>query len=167
MRYLMSCAVAACLLASPTIAQPAENMVVFRAGERPGMVTPSPNFTGTVYIERAYDNLDAFASNGVKVTFLPGSRSFWHSHPAGQVLIVTEGIGWVQERGGQRMEMRAGDVVWTPPGVVHWHGGSATNGVTHYGIQQYENGRNILWQGPVSDEEYIAGENQASTAAKN
>jgi quercetin dioxygenase-like cupin family protein len=91
---------------------------------------------------------------GAYVTFEPGSRSAWHTHPLGQTLVVTAGSGWVQQEGGRRQELRPGDVVWTPPGVKHWHGATAANGMTHMAIQESLDGRNVEWQEKVSDEQY-------------
>jgi quercetin dioxygenase-like cupin family protein len=75
-------------------------------------------------------------------------------HPAGQVLIVTDGTGWVQEEGGEKIVMQPGDVIWTPPGVKHWHGATDTTSVKHIAIQQYEDGENVVWLEPVTDEQY-------------
>lgn len=131
-----------------------QSMELSENGSREGFIGPSDKFTGTAYIEPVFSNTDPFAVNGGEVTFLPGSRSNWHTHPAGQVLIVTEGIGWVQEEGGEKIVMRPGDVIWTPPGVKHWHGATQANAVTHYAIQQFEDGENVNWMEPVTDEQY-------------
>lgn len=129
-------------------------MVVTTSAERGGQLAGEENFTGTVYVEPVFDAEKPFAVNSGKVTFLPGARTNWHSHPAGQMLVVTEGTGWVVTRGGQRIAMNAGDVIWTPPGVEHWHGAADDNAVSHYAIQQYENGKNVVWLEPVSDAAY-------------
>ncbi len=91
------------------------------------------------------------------MTFAPGARSAWHSHPAGQVLVVTSGVGWVQERGGERRRIEAGDVVWTPPNVEHWHGATPENAMSHIAIQEAVDGSVVEWLEPVSDEEYEGG----------
>lgn len=88
------------------------------------------------------------------MTFLPGVRSKWHTHPAGEVLIVTDGVDWVQEKGGEKIVIEPGDVIWTPPGVKHWHGATNTTSVKHVAIQQYEDGENILRMEAVTDEQY-------------
>jgi quercetin dioxygenase-like cupin family protein len=88
------------------------------------------------------------------VTFAPGARTAWHTHPAGQILIVTYGTGWIQQWGAERREIKPGDVVWIPPGVKHWHGGTATNGMSHMAIQEMVDGRNVDWLEKVSDEQY-------------
>jgi 4-carboxymuconolactone decarboxylase len=92
--------------------------------------------------------------SGAYVTFEPGARSAWHTHPLGQTLIVTAGTGWVQEWNGEKHEIRPGDVVWTPPGVKHWHGATATSGITHLAIQESLDGKNVDWMEKVSDEQY-------------
>ena len=132
----------------------AGEMRIIENGSREGFIGSSEQFTGTAYIEPVFANEDPFAVNGGKVTFLPGARSNWHTHPAGQVLVVTEGTGWVQEAGEPRREMHAGDVVWCPPEVKHWHGATATTAVTHIAIQQFKDGENVVWQEPVTDEQY-------------
>lgn len=142
---------AALLVTSAAFAQ---SMEVTKNGSREGMIGAADKFTGTAYIEPVFSNQEPFVVNGGKVTFLPGARSNWHTHPAGQVLIVTEGTGWVQEEGGEKIVMQPGDVVWTPPGVKHWHGATDTNAVTHYAIQQFEEGENVVWMEPVTDAQY-------------
>lgn len=132
----------------------AQGMEVIESGSRKGMIGSPDNFTGTAYVEPVFSNREPFVVNGGKVTFLPGARSNWHTHPAGQVLIVTEGTGWVQEEGQAKRVMRAGDVVWCPPEVKHWHGATDTTAVTHYAIQQFKDGKNVVWMEPVSDAHY-------------
>ena len=92
----------------------------------------------------------------VRVTFEPGARTAWHNHPAGQYLIVTSGVGWVQERGGKKREIRSGDVVWTPPGVVHWHGATTTDALSHLAIWDFVEGSGGELMEHVSDEDYLA-----------
>ena len=132
----------------------AQQMEVTKAGTRDGMIGSSDLFTGTVYVEPVFSNKEPFVVNAGKVTFLPGARSNWHTHPAGQMLIVTEGTGWVQEEGQDKHVMQAGDVVWCPPGVKHWHGATEGTAVTHYAVQQFEDGENVTWMEPVSDEDF-------------
>tara|TARA_B100000614_G_scaffold250572_1_gene260891 strand:+ start:131204 stop:132394 length:1191 start_codon:yes stop_codon:yes gene_type:complete len=139
-------------LASP--AALADGMEITRNGSRDGMIGPADKFTGTAYIEPVFSNQEPFVVNGGKVTFLPGARSNWHTHPAGQVLVVTEGKGWVQEEGKARQVMKPGDVVWCPPGVKHWHGATDTTAVTHMAVQQFKDGKNVVWLEPVSDDQY-------------
>lgn len=148
---LIATTLAAALVSGSALAQ---SMQVYENGSREGSLGSADLFTGTAYVEPLFPNEEPFAVNGGKVTFLPGARSNWHTHPAGQVLIVTEGTGWVQQEGGEKIVMRPGDVVWTPPGVKHWHGATDGNAVTHYAIQQFEDGENVVWMEPVSDEDY-------------
>jgi quercetin dioxygenase-like cupin family protein len=91
------------------------------------------------------------------VTFEPGARSHWHTHPLGQTLVVTAGCGWTQCEGEPIVEIRAGDVIWCPPGHKHWHGASATTSMTHMAIQEALDGRNVVWMEPVTDEQYLPG----------
>ncbi|OLC39298.1 MAG: cupin [Gemmatimonadetes bacterium 13_1_40CM_4_65_7] len=93
-------------------------------------------------------------TSGGRVTFEPGARTAWHTHPLGQTLIVTAGTGWVQEWGGPTEEIREGDVVWIPPGQKHWHGATPTGTMTHIAIQEFLDGKNVNWMETVSDEQY-------------
>ncbi len=95
-------------------------------------------------------------TTGGNVTFAPGARSAWHTHPAGQILIVTSGKGWVQEEGGEKRVIEPGDVIWTPPDVKHWHGATATNSMSHIALTNVEDGENVVWMEKVSDEQYLA-----------
>lgn len=97
---------------------------------------------------------DPSHTSGAYVTFEPGARSAWHTHPLGQTLIVTAGTGWVQQEGGEKQDIKPGDVIWIPPGVKHWHGATATNGMTHIAIQEQLDGKNVEWMEQVSDEQY-------------
>ena len=92
--------------------------------------------------------------SGGHVTFEPGARSAWHTHPLGQTLIVTSGLGWVQAEGGPIEEIRPGDVVWFPPGLKHWHGATPTTAMTHIAITEFQDGKNVDWLEKVSDEQY-------------
>jgi quercetin dioxygenase-like cupin family protein len=93
----------------------------------------------------------------VSVTFEPGARSAWHTHPLGQTLIVTAGCGWTQCEGEPIVEIRAGDVIWCPPGHKHWHGAAANTAMTHIGIQEALDGVSVVWMEKVTDEEYAVG----------
>jgi quercetin dioxygenase-like cupin family protein len=92
--------------------------------------------------------------SGGQVTFEAGARTMWHTHPLGQTLIVTSGLGWAQREGGPIEEIRPGDVVWFPPGEKHWHGATATNAMTHIAITESLDGKNVEWMEKVSDEQY-------------
>ncbi|MCY1417265.1 Cupin domain protein [compost metagenome] len=90
------------------------------------------------------------------MTFQPGARSVWHTHPLGQTLVVTSGMGWIQQENGEKIVIKPGDVIWTPPGVKHWHGATATTGMSHIAIQESLDGKNVEWLEPVTDAQYEA-----------
>lgn len=106
-----------------------------RNGSRPTAIGPAETFTGMVTVDQLFSPTDSTRAAGALVSFTPGARSAWHSHPAGQTLVVTAGTGWIQARGGEKQEIKPGDVIWTPPGVIHWHGATATNSMSHIAIQ--------------------------------
>jgi quercetin dioxygenase-like cupin family protein len=139
------------LAAAPALA---ESMQIWPNGSRPSAKGPDATFTGSVRIDPLFAATEPSRTSGGQVTFEPGARSAWHSHPAGQMLIVTSGTGWVQERNGQKREIKPGDVIWTPPGVEHWHGATATNGMSHIAIQESVDGKNVEWMEKVSDDQY-------------
>ena len=139
-------------LAGPAAAD--EKMQVFSNGSRPSAKGPEATFTGSVRVDPQFGAPGETPLSAGHVTFEPGARSAWHTHPAGQLLIITSGTGWVQEWNGRKREVKPGDVVWTPPGVKHWHGASATVGASHYAIQNSVNGKNVDWMETVSDEDY-------------
>lgn len=112
------------------------------------------NFTGSVTIAPLFSATPYTRAAGASVTFDPGARSAWHSHPAGQTLIVTAGSGWIQEWGIPKRELKVGDVVWTPPGVKHWHGATADEAMTHIAVQENVDGKVVDWMDQVSDDEY-------------
>jgi 4-carboxymuconolactone decarboxylase len=115
------------------------------------------NFTGAVGVELLFEVTAPSRLAGARVTFAPGARTAWHSHPLGQTLIVTTGAGWVQQEGGEKQEIRPGDVVWTPPGVKHWHGATATDRLTHIALtEQQPDGKRVEWMEKVSDAQYNA-----------
>jgi quercetin dioxygenase-like cupin family protein len=111
-------------------------------------------FTGAVEVQQLFPAHDPSRTSGGKVTFEPGARSAWHTHPLGQILIVTEGTGWIQQWGGPIEEIRKGDVIWIPPGVKHWHGATPTTAMTHIAIQEQLNGKAVVWMEKVTDEQY-------------
>ncbi|APR78540.1 Transcriptional regulator [Minicystis rosea] len=124
------------------------------ASARPPTTGAPANFTGAVTIASLFAATEPSNVSGGSVTFEPGARSAWHSHPAGQTLIVTAGAGWVQEWGGAKRAIKPGDVVWTPPGVKHWHGATRTERMTHLAVQQMVDGKVGTWMEQVSDEQY-------------
>jgi quercetin dioxygenase-like cupin family protein len=119
---------------------------------------PAEYFTGDVRIDPLFADNESAPYAGAYVTFSPGARSAWHTHPAGQRLIVTHGVGRTQQWGGAVEEIRAGDVVWCPPGVKHWHGASPTSAMTHLALTGVRDGQNVEWLEKVSDEQYGAAE---------
>ncbi|HLH25120.1 MAG TPA: cupin domain-containing protein [Chloroflexota bacterium] len=131
-------------------------IVVTPNGSRPSARGAPQNFTGSVVIDPLFDATEHTHATGGLVSFEPCARTAWHTHPAGQTLIVTSGIGWVQQWHGERREIKPGDVVWIPPDVKHWHGATATNRMSHIAITNVVNGRNVDWLEPVSDAEYGA-----------
>lgn len=152
MRQIVTGIVGLALLGSETAL--AESSVISRNGSRPSTAGPAEYFTGSVVVDPLYAANESTTSTGGLVTFMPGARSAWHTHPAGQVIIVTSGTGWVQEQGGEKREIRPGDVIWTPPGVRHWHGATATNGMSHIAVSNMRDGRNVDWGQQVTEEEY-------------
>jgi quercetin dioxygenase-like cupin family protein len=128
-----------------------------RSGSQPSAKGPAEYFTGNVRIDPLFEAPDPARARGASVTFEPGARSAWHTHPLGQTLIVTSGWGWVQSEGGPKMEIRPGDVVWCPPKEKHWHGATPTTAMTHIAIQEQLDGRVVEWLENVSDEQYEAG----------
>ena len=131
-------------------------MKIERAGSRPSGKGPADWFTGTVRIDPLFAPEAPARAAGNAVTFEPGARTAWHTHPLGQILIVTSGLGRVQRVGGPVEEIRPGDVVWFEPGEKHWHGASPTTAMTHVAIQEALDGRAVDWMEHVSDEEYGA-----------
>ena len=129
-------------------------MEIKRSGSQPSGKGPATYFTGSVRIDPLVQTPDPARVRAASVTFEPGARTAWHTHPLGQTLIVTAGCGWVQQEGGPVEEIRPGDVVWFPPGVRHWHGATPTNAVTHIAIQEKLNGKVVDWMEKVSDEQY-------------
>lgn len=131
-------------------------MDIQRAGSAASVKGPSDWFTGTVRIDPLFDRSEPARVGGASVTFEPGARTAWHTHPLGQTLIVTSGVGWVQRGGGAVEEIRPGDVVWFPPGEKHWHGATATTAMTHIAIQKKLNGSPVDWLEKVADKHYLS-----------
>jgi quercetin dioxygenase-like cupin family protein len=150
--------IASALLLATLLSIPArsENATVSPNGSRPTENGPAANFTGNVLVDPLFGEKPGITATGGQVVFAPGARSAWHTHPAGQVLIITDGTGWVQEEGGIKREVKPGDVIWSPPGVKHWHGATATNGMRHIAISGMVNGKNVDWMEQVTDEQYRA-----------
>jgi quercetin dioxygenase-like cupin family protein len=132
-------------------------MDIKRSGSQPSTKGPADYFTGTVRIDPLFEANDPARAVGASVTFEPGARTAWHTHPLGQNLIVTAGRGWTQCWGGPIEEIRPGDVVRCPPGEKHWHGATPTTAMTHIAIQEQLDGKVVDWMEKVSDEQYLAG----------
>jgi quercetin dioxygenase-like cupin family protein len=124
-------------------------------GSRPSMRAPAEYFTGAVRMDPLMQTPDPARVQVVSVTFEPGSRTTWHTHPLGQTLVVTSGKGLAQSWGGRLQEIRAGDVVWFSPGEKHWHGAGPETAMTHIAIQEMEDGLAAAWMEAVSDEQYL------------
>jgi quercetin dioxygenase-like cupin family protein len=150
---LLTVTIASLLLAGSTFAQTGQ-LVIQRAGSEPSVQGPAERFTGAVRVDPLFPARNPGRTTGGSVTFEPGARSAWHTHPLGQILIVTAGVGRVQEWGGPVQEIRPGDIVWTPAGVKHWHGAAPTTAMTHIAIQEQHDGKTVDWMEKVSDEQY-------------
>ena len=139
--------------AAPAKSQP-DRLSVTQSKSQEGAKAFPGSFTGKVTVTAFLNPTDTLAASGALVAFEARGRTAWHTHPAGQTLYVTSGSGWVQEWNGKKTEIKTGDIVWTPPGVKHWHGGTATSPMTHVAIQALANGKNVDWMEPVTDEQY-------------
>jgi len=127
-----------------------------RVGSQASAAAPGEHFTGSVRIDPLHQAAGPARIVAVSVTFEPGARTAWHTHPLGQTLIVTAGCGLVQSRGGPVRTIRPGDVVWCPPGEKHWHGATATTAMAHVAILEQLDGKTVDWMEKVTDEEYGA-----------
>ena len=130
-------------------------MDIKRNGSQPSATGPAGYFTGAVRIDPLFDVADPARHFGAYVTFEPGARTAWHTHPLGQTLVVTAGCGRAQRWGGPVEEIRPGDVVWFPPGEKHWHGAAPTTAMTHMAIVEKLDGQTADWMEKVSDEQYL------------
>jgi quercetin dioxygenase-like cupin family protein len=131
-------------------------MDIKRRGSQPSTKGPTEYFTGSVRIDPLFQANEPARAAGASVTFEPGSRTAWHSHPLGQTLIVRSGSGLAQRWDGPIEEIRVGDVVWFPPGEKHWHGATASTAMAHIAIQEQLDGKTVDWMEKVSDEQYRA-----------
>ena len=153
--YIPALGLFALLLSTASaLAQSNQDIVVQRAGSEAPSIGAAQNFTGAVRIDGRFQGSAPARVSGGTVTFAPGARTAWHTHPLGQTLIVTAGVGRVQHWGGAIQEIGVGDVVWIPPGVKHWHGAAATTGMTHIAISEALDGKTVEWMEHVSDEQY-------------
>jgi quercetin dioxygenase-like cupin family protein len=129
-------------------------MEIKRNGSQPSARGPADYFTGAVRLDAPFRASEPARVAGALVTFEPGARTAWHTHPLGQTLIVTAGVGRAQREGGPVEEIRAGDIVWFPPGEKHWHGAAPSTAMTHIAIQESLDGKVVDWLEKVSDEQY-------------
>lgn len=129
-------------------------MEILRAGTRASAKGPAAWFTGTVRIDPLFNPFDAERVQGAQVTFEPGARTAWHTHPLGQTLIVVSGLGRAQRDGGPVEEIRPGDIVWFAPGERHWHGAAPDVAMTHIALQEVKDGKVVDWLEQVTDDEY-------------
>ncbi|RCR67409.1 (R)-mandelonitrile lyase [Larkinella punicea] len=129
-------------------------MEISRNGTQPSMVGPEDWFTGAVRIDPLFAKKEATKGAAALVTFEPGARTAWHTHPAGQTLIVISGMGWVQREGDPIEEIHPGDVIWIAPNEKHWHGASPTKAMSHIAIHEELNGEVVNWLEKVSDRDY-------------
>jgi quercetin dioxygenase-like cupin family protein len=129
-------------------------MEITRLGSQPSMKGPAEWFTGNVRIDPLFQPNGHRRAAAARVTFEPGARTAWHTHPVGQTLVITSGIGLVQRQGGPIEEVRPGDIVWFPPNEKHWHGASPSMSMTHIATQEELNGKVVDWMEKVTDEEY-------------
>lgn len=130
------------------------SIAVNPAGSKASAAGPADYFTGTVRIDAPFQGTEPARVGGATVTFEPGARTAWHTHPLGQTLIVTTGTGWVQEWGKPRQPLRPGDTVWIPPGVKHWHGARADAAMSHIAIAEAEDGSPVTWLEQVTESQY-------------
>lgn len=133
-----------------------QTMDIIRNGDQASNKGPEDWFTGDVRIDSMFQREAPSRLTGAIVTFEPGARTAWHTHPLGQTLIVTSGVGWTRCEGGPRVEIRAGDIISCPPGHKHWHGATSTNAMTHIAVQEALDGTNVTWMEQVPDEDYLS-----------
>jgi quercetin dioxygenase-like cupin family protein len=131
-----------------------QSINIQRSGSQPSSQGQAEHFTGSVRVDPLFSVIEPSRVAGARVTFEPGARTAWHTHPLGQALIVTAGTGWVQQWNGAVQEMREGDVVRIPPGAKHWHGATATTRMTHLALQEQLDGKLVDWMEKVGDEQY-------------
>ena len=132
-------------------------MEITRTGSQPSAKGPEDWFTGAVRIDPLFQPNNARRAAAAMVTFEPGARTAWHTHPLGQTLIITAGTGWVQREGGAVEQVYPGDIVWIEANEKHWHGATVKNGMTHIALQENLNGKVVDWMEKVSDEDYTKG----------
>lgn len=169
MKPLIGPLVAFSLMAAEAGAQASSQIRISTAGSSPSVQGAEQNFTGKVRVDGLFKADAPARIGGGTVTFEPGARTAWHTHPLGQTLIVTQGLGYVQQQGGPRQQIRPGDIVWIPPQVRHWHGATATTAMTHIALAEADDGKTVTWAQKVSDAEYnaapVSGQTTQNTPA--
>lgn len=145
---------AAAIGAAGVMSAQAEGIEIRANGSTPAMIGAANNFTGQAVISPLYPATEITRASTGLVNFAPGARTVWHTHPAGQLLIVTSGQGWVQEEGKDKRTINPGDVVWIPAGVKHWHGATVDGPMAHIAVSYMQGGKNVDWLEPVSDAQY-------------
>ncbi|MDO5622493.1 MAG: cupin domain-containing protein [Paracoccus sp. (in: a-proteobacteria)] len=128
---------------------------ITKAGTQPAMAGLAEWFTSTVSVQPLFGITEDRSFGAASVTFLPGARTHWHTHPKGQTMIVTAGVGWTQTRDGVRHEFQAGDVIWCPADIPHWHGATDCCAMTHIALNEARDGSVVTWLEPVTDAEYL------------
>lgn len=141
---------------APTTQSEGRGMEVTRSGTQPSQTGPAENFTGMVKVDSRFRGSAPARIGGGIVSFEPGARTAWHTHPLGQTLFITAGRGWVQVEGGAKEEVRPGDIVWFAPGVKHWHGAGPTTAMSHLAVSEALDGKSVDWLEHVSDAQYRA-----------
>ncbi|CAI1522129.1 Predicted mannose-6-phosphate isomerase [Serratia plymuthica] len=154
MKLLAASTLILSMSAPAAIAETEEKLKIQRSGSLPSRPGPEDYFTGQVRIDAPFAGTEPARVGGATVTFEPGARTAWHTHPLGQTLIVTQGRGWIQIWGDPIQEMNQGDIVWIPEGVKHWHGATPETAMTHIAIAESLNGSPVDWMEKVSDEQY-------------
>jgi len=157
MRIFTVIAISLCMLASGAHSQTSRDQQViriWRSGSQPSRQGPAEQFTGSVRVDPLFQANSPARAYGALVTFEPGARTAWHTHPLGQILIITGGTGRVQRWGDPVEEIQKGDVVWIPPGQKHWHGGAPNSSMAHIAIVEQLDGKTVEWMEKVSDEQY-------------
>lgn len=158
----LACAVAAAALNAEALAQQSEDqkgqvMKIIRKADQTTAEGPEANFTGKATISGFFSREDPSRVTGAIVTFEPGARTAWHTHPLGQTLIVTDGVGWTQVEGEEKIEFHEGDIMLCPKDKKHWHGATPDAAMTHIAIQETRDGKNVEWLEKVTDQEYLSG----------
>jgi quercetin dioxygenase-like cupin family protein len=139
---------------SPGSSTASRDITITRRDAQQTSVGPAETFTGTVRVQRLFLPTAPSRMQGAYVTFEPGAHTAWHTHPVGQILVVTAGTGYMQQWGGARQEIREGDVVWTPPNVKHWHGATPTSAMTHMALVEQLDGKSAAWMEKVTEAQY-------------